>query len=95
MKKLLLSTVLLGGAALSASAVSPFLEFQPVIAGDHYTAFNIQGGITGKVHPNIALGLGLGITEEWNFKHGPLIPISVGLNSQAVSVRSIRFSLSM
>ena len=66
MKKILLS-VALGAAALSASAVNPFLEFQPVQAGDHFTAFNIQGGIKGKVHPNIALGVGVGITEKWNF----------------------------
>ena len=30
-------------------------------------SFNFQGGITGKVHPNIALGAGFGITEKWNF----------------------------
>ena len=74
MKKILLS-VALGAAALSASAVNPFLEFQPVQAGDHFTAFNIQGGIKGKVHPNIALGVGVGITEKWNFDVAPLIPI--------------------
>ncbi|MBD5370692.1 MAG: hypothetical protein HDR80_06015 [Bacteroides sp.] len=72
-KAILLAT--LGVASLSASAITPFLEFQPVIAGDHYTAFNFQGGITGKVHPNIALGAGVGITEKWNFDQGPLIPI--------------------
>ncbi len=74
MKKILLSLAL-AISALTASAVTPFLEFQPVQAGDDYTAFNFQGGFTGKVHPNIALGLGVGITEEWNFKHGPLIPL--------------------
>ena len=69
-----LITLALGAAAMSASAVTPFLEFQPIQAGDHWTAFNFQGGITGKVHPNIALGVGVGITEEWNFKNSPLIP---------------------
>ena len=54
---------------------NPFLEFQPVIAGDDHVSFNFQGGITGKVHPNIALGAGFGITEKWNFEHAPLIPI--------------------
>ena len=72
--KTLLITLALGAAAMSASAVTPFLEFQPIQAGDHWTAFNFQGGITGKVHPNIALGVGVGITEEWNFKNSPLIP---------------------
>lgn len=74
MKKCLL-TLLLAVVGLSASAVNPFIEFQPVIAGKNYTAFNFQGGIKGNVHPNIALGAGVGITEEWNFKNGPLIPI--------------------
>lgn len=74
MKKLLLSGAL-ATAALSASAISPFLEFQPLQAGDDFTAFNVQGGFTSKVHPNIALGLGLGITEKWDFDNGPLIPI--------------------
>ena len=75
MKKLILSAALLGGAALSASAVTPFFEFQPVIAGDHYTAFNFQGGVKLPVHRNFAVGVGVGITEQWNFKQGPLIPI--------------------
>ena len=74
MKKLLVSLVL-GAGALSASAANPFLEFQPVIAGDDHVSFNFQGGITGKVHPNIALGAGFCITEKWNFEHAPLIPI--------------------
>lgn len=74
MKKLL-ATALLSVAALSAAAINPFLEFQPVQAGDDFVAFNVQGGITGKVHPNIALGAGFGITEKWNFDHAPLIPI--------------------
>lgn len=73
MKKILF-TLVLAIASLSASAVTPFLEFQPVQAGDNWTAFNFQGGITEKVHPNIALGVGVGLTEEWNFKHSPLIP---------------------
>lgn len=74
MKKILLSCAL-GVAALSASAINPFLEFQPVQAGKHYTAFNIQGGIKTKVHPNIDIGVGVGLTEKWNFDVAPLIPI--------------------
>lgn len=74
MKKLLLC-IALALAALTSQAVNPFLEFQPVQAGDDFVAFNVQGGFTGKVHPNIALGLGLGITEKWNFDSSPLIPI--------------------
>lgn len=74
MKKFLLSLVIALSGALSASAVTPFLEFQPVIAGEDYVAFNFQGGFTGQVHPNIALGLGVGVTEKWNFEYGPLIP---------------------
>lgn len=75
MKKFILSLLIVLSGVFSAKAISPFVEFQPVIAGDHYTAFNIQGGFTGKIHPNIALGLGVGVTEEWNFSEGPLIPI--------------------
>ena len=67
MKKLLLSLAL-GLAAISASAVTPFLEFQPIQAGDDFTAFNFQGGFTGKVHPNIALGLGVGLTEKMELR---------------------------
>ena len=74
MKKFLLSMIL-AVVAVTASAVNPFFEFQPVQAGENYTSFNFQGGIKGKVHPNIALGVGVGITEQWNFKQGPLIPI--------------------
>lgn len=74
MKKLLIALVL-GASALGASAISPFLEFQPVIAGDDHVSFNFQGGITGKVHPHIRLGAGVGITEKWNFDSAPLIPI--------------------
>lgn len=74
MKKFFLS-LLFAASALAAAAVNPFFEFQPVQAGDDYTAFNFQGGIKTKVHPNIAIGAGVGITEQWNFKDGPLIPI--------------------
>lgn len=74
MKKLLLTAALAAGA-LSASAINPFLEFQPVIAGDDHVSFNLQGGITGKVHPHFRLGAGFGITEKWNFDTAPLIPI--------------------
>ncbi|MDE6559635.1 MAG: hypothetical protein K2K29_07090, partial [Muribaculaceae bacterium] len=62
-------------SAFTASAITPFLEFQPIQAGDDFTAFNFQGGIKGKVHPNIDLGAGIGITEKWNFDSSPLIPI--------------------
>ena len=74
MKKVLL-TLALAATAICASAVNPFVEFQPVQAGDNFTAFNFQGGITGKVHPNIGLGVGVGVTEKWNFDKGPLIPM--------------------
>lgn len=74
MKKILL-TLILAIAGLSASAVNPFIEFQPVQAGKNFTAFNFQGGIAAKVHPNIGLGVGVGITEKWNFDVAPLIPI--------------------
>ena len=56
MKKFLLSMIL-AVVAVTASAVNPFFEFQPVQAGENYTSFNFQGGIKGNVHPNIALGL--------------------------------------
>ena len=75
MKKLLLTLAIAIAGAFSASAATPFLEFQPVQAGEHFTAFNFQGGVKAKVHPNIDLGVGVGITEEWNFDDGPLIPI--------------------
>lgn len=74
MKKALL-TLALAFSALCASAVTPFIEFQPVQAGKSFTAFNFQGGITGKVHKNIALGAGIGLTEKWNFDVAPLIPM--------------------
>lgn len=75
MKKFILSLVFALAGIFSASAIDPYIEFQPVQAGDGYVSFNFQGGFTGKVHPNIALGAGIGITEEWNFDHSPLIPI--------------------
>lgn len=74
MKKVLLSLAL-GAVTLSASAISPFLEFQPVIAGDHMVMFNVQGGIKASVHPHFSVGAGLGVTEKWNFDSAPLIPI--------------------
>lgn len=74
MKKFLLSLVV-ALATFTAGAVTPFLEFQPVIAGDSNCAFNIQGGVKTAVHPNISVGAGLGITENWSFNQGPLIPI--------------------
>ena len=74
MKKILL-TLVMGVIAASASAITPFVEFQPVQAGEHYTAFNFQGGIKGNVHQFVALGAGIGVTEKWNFDVAPLIPI--------------------
>lgn len=74
MKKLLL-LIAVALTSLSAAAASPFLEFQPVIAGDNNCAFNVQGGLTTPVHRNINLGVGVGITERWSFDEGPLIPI--------------------
>ncbi|MBD5187118.1 MAG: hypothetical protein HDS93_02735 [Bacteroidales bacterium] len=74
MKKLIL-TLALAISAFVANAVNPFLEFQPVIANSDNCSFNIQGGVKTKVHPNIDLGVGVGITEQWSFSNGPLIPI--------------------
>lgn len=76
MKKLFF-TIALGAAAISASAVTPFAEFQPLQAGDNFTAFNIQGGFKAKVHPAVTVGAGLGITQRWNFDVAPLVPIFV------------------
>lgn len=76
MKKFLL-TIALGIAAFTASALNPFVEFQPIQVGDNFTAFNVQAGVTTKVHPDIAVGAGLGLTERWNFDVAPLIPIFV------------------
>lgn len=64
--------------ALSASAAyaaQPFLEFQPVQVGDGFTGFNFQGGVTTPIHPNISVGVGVGLTEKWNFDSSPLIPM--------------------
>lgn len=74
-QRILAIALLVAGSSVATWAVSPFLEFQPVQVGDGYTAFNIQGGVTTKVHPAISLGIGVGLTEEWNFSHGPLLPI--------------------
>ena len=50
MKKLLL-IVALALASLTSQAVNPFLEFQPVQAGDDYVSFNVQGGFKiGRAH---------------------------------------------
>ncbi|MDE6296077.1 MAG: hypothetical protein K2M03_08445 [Muribaculaceae bacterium] len=75
MKKLILSCIVAIAAVFSASAINPFVEFQPLQVGEGWTAFNVQGGVTAKVHPKIAVGGGIGITEKWNFNHAPLIPI--------------------
>jgi hypothetical protein len=73
MKKLiLLIAAILTSVASYAS--EPFLEVQPFQAGD-ITCFNVQAGVMYNVHPNINAGVGVGVTERWNFKHGPLIPI--------------------
>ena len=78
MKKLFLTLAAALGTMLSASAINPFFEFQPIqVGGDNFTAFNVQAGVTGKVHPNVRLGAGIGITERWNFNTSPLIPIFV------------------
>lgn len=76
MKKLFLALVGLMVSA-SAFALNPFLEFQPVIAGESTCRFNVQGGIYEDMVKNFGLGAGIGITEEWNFENGPLIPIFV------------------
>ncbi|MDE5813616.1 MAG: hypothetical protein K2H72_04955, partial [Muribaculaceae bacterium] len=74
MKKLLLSLVGIFAAVSSAFAITPFVEFQPVIAGGNTCRFNVQGGIHEMMTKNIGLGAGIGITEQWNFDNGPLIP---------------------
>lgn len=75
-KKLFVAAALmLGAGAFSASAVSPFVEFQPIQVGDSWTAFNVQAGVTVPVHSMVNVGVGAGITEKWNFNHAPLIPI--------------------
>lgn len=76
MKKLFL-TLIAAAASLSSFAVSPFLEFAPIVVGGDECRFNVQAGITESVHKNFNLGAGLGITEQWNFNCGPLIPIFV------------------
>ena len=60
---------------VSTRAINPFLEFQHIQVGVGFTDFNIQGGITIKVHSYIRIGAGIGITERWNFYEYPLIPI--------------------
>lgn len=77
MKKLFLTLVGIVAAFSSAFAMNPFVEFQPVIAGGNTCRFNVQGGIHEMMTSNIGLGAGVGITEQWNFDNGPLIPIFV------------------
>lgn len=77
MKKLFLTLIGVIASVSSAFAMSPFIEFQPVIAGGNTCRFNIQGGIYENMLPNVGLGAGIGITEQWNFESGPLIPIFV------------------
>lgn len=76
MKKLLLTLVGIC-ASISAFAITPFAEFQPVVAGDGLCMFNVQGGIREEMIPNLGLSVGAGITQEWNFESSPLIPIFV------------------
>lgn len=76
MKKLFVSLAVLL-SSISCFAINPFLEFAPVIAGGNTCRFNVQGGIYEKMHPNFGLGAGIGITEQWSFDNGPLIPIFV------------------
>lgn len=76
MKKLLLTLAVLF-ASLSSFAVTPFLEFAPIVVGGDECRFNVQAGVMEGVHPNIGIGAGIGITEQWNFNNGPLIPIFV------------------
>lgn len=77
MKKLFLTLVGLIASVSAAFALNPFLEFQPVVAGGNTCHFNIQGGIHEMMSKNVGLGAGIGITEEWTFSQGPLIPIFV------------------
>lgn len=76
MRKIIVSIILAMGS-LIANAISPFVEFAPIIAGGSDTSFNIQGGVSFKVHPNINIGAGAGFTQSWNFEYGPMIPIFV------------------
>lgn len=76
MKKLLL-TLIVACSAFAANALTPFAEFAPIIAGDNNPAFNLQAGISHKVHPILSVGAGVGITQSWNFSYGPMIPIFV------------------
>lgn len=75
MKKYLCALAVLLVSLFSASAISPFAEFQPIQAGKGWTAFNIQAGVTTPVHRVVNVGAGVGITERWNFSHAPLIPL--------------------
>lgn len=75
MKKYLILCAIAISCALSASAFTPFAEFQPIQAGKDWTAFNVQAGVTMPVHRVVNVGLGAGITEQWDFKTNPLIPI--------------------
>ncbi|MDE5653465.1 MAG: hypothetical protein K2I48_08390 [Muribaculaceae bacterium] len=74
LKKILLCSALLTGA-ITASAITPFAEFQPIQVGYEWTAFNLQGGFTCKITDNISLGAGLGATQDWTFQTSPLIPV--------------------
>lgn len=76
MKKLFLTLVGIC-ASISAFAISPFVEVQPVIAGNGLCMFNVQGGVREEMLSNLGLSAGAGITQEWNFESSPLIPIFV------------------
>lgn len=76
MKKVILSVAAALGTMLSASAISPFIEVQPLQVGKgDFTAFNVQVGLMRKVHPNFSVGAGIGVTEQYDFNTSPLIPI--------------------
>lgn len=76
MKKILLAAAA-AIVSLSASAISPFVEFQPIQVGDDQVFFNVSAGIQQKINHGIAVGAGIGVTEKWNFNVDPLIPIFV------------------
>ncbi len=76
MRKILIAMIL-GMGSLVANAIDPFVELAPIITGDNAASFNIQGGITHKVHPYIRIGAGAGFTQDWNFEYGPMIPVFV------------------
>lgn len=60
------------------SKSSWFLEFNPIFytgSNSPKPAFTIAGGFTGSVSKYVALGFGIGLTESFEFKGNPSIPI--------------------